>query len=112
MNNIDQLPSNLTKAQSRILELENSSDDNQIFLNIFNSSPVPYALNDEQGNIINLNPAFTKVFNYLYTSLIIRNKFIKNIKIASSLFGRYKLKSIGVKSTVYFRQAKRGFSVS
>jgi PAS domain S-box-containing protein len=64
MNNIDQLQSDLTKAQSRILELEKSSDDNQIFLNIFNSSPVPYALNDEQGNIINLNPAFTKAFGY------------------------------------------------
>lgn len=34
------------------------------FRAIFDASPVPYAINDEQGNIIRLNPAFIATFGY------------------------------------------------
>ncbi|MBD1208050.1 MAG: PAS domain S-box protein [Ignavibacteria bacterium] len=34
------------------------------FRAIFDASPVPYAINDEQGNIIRLNPAFISTFGY------------------------------------------------
>ncbi len=34
------------------------------FQNIINASPVPYALNDENQNIVYLNPAFTQTFGY------------------------------------------------
>lgn len=34
------------------------------FQSIINASPVPYALNDDEQNIVYLNPAFTKTFGY------------------------------------------------
>lgn len=39
------------------------------FRAIFDASPVPYAINDEQGNIIRLNPAFISTFGYDLTDI-------------------------------------------
>jgi diguanylate cyclase (GGDEF)-like protein/PAS domain S-box-containing protein len=39
------------------------------FRNIIDASPVPYALNDEQGNITYLNPAFINTFGYDLTDI-------------------------------------------
>ena len=64
MNSIEQLQSELAIAHSRISELETSSAQSHIFLNIFNSSPLPFALNDVYGNIINVNPMFTRLYGY------------------------------------------------
>jgi diguanylate cyclase (GGDEF)-like protein/PAS domain S-box-containing protein len=64
MNEIESLTSKLAKAEARIFELEKSSTANLVFLNIFNSSPVPFSLYDEAGNILNVNTAFTQLFGY------------------------------------------------
>ncbi|MCW8934560.1 MAG: PAS domain-containing protein [Gammaproteobacteria bacterium] len=77
----------LTSAQEKIARLEfqlrqfRSSSSNQHepsqtkpasflddfgipFQNIIDASPVPYALNDDEENIVYLNPAFTRTFGY------------------------------------------------
>ena len=66
VQNIEQLQLELKKAQDKICELETKSRDvdNKAFFNLIDASPVPYALNDEEGNITYLNPAFTKNFGY------------------------------------------------
>lgn len=64
MKEIDQLISKLKKAEMRILELETNSTDNLLFLNIFNSSPVPFGLCDKAGSVLNLNTMFIKTFGY------------------------------------------------
>jgi diguanylate cyclase (GGDEF)-like protein/PAS domain S-box-containing protein len=64
MNRIECLQAELQDAKTRIAELESSATDNLLFLSIFNSSPVPFCVNDEFGNILQLNTAFTKIFGY------------------------------------------------
>ncbi len=39
-------------------------DNEQRFRSVIDASPVPYALNDDAGNITYLNPAFTRLFGY------------------------------------------------
>ncbi|MCP4343450.1 MAG: EAL domain-containing protein [Desulfobulbaceae bacterium] len=62
----EQLKADLIKAQERIAELESANlfDNDSKFFNITDASPVPYALNDEEQNIIYLNPTFIKTFGY------------------------------------------------
>ena len=87
--NNDSLIKELQAANKKISELEaalkNSSreEDNKNltstektlqkygvhFQNIIDASPVPYALNDDNNNIIYINPAFTKTFGYLITDI-------------------------------------------
>ena len=64
MDSIAQLRSQLKKAEIRILELEAISTTNLMFLNIFDSSPVPFGLSNQAGNILNLNKMFIKTFGY------------------------------------------------
>ncbi len=63
-----QLRNELTRARSRIAELESHNFkqplDEGEFRNVLDISPVPYALNDDNQQIIYLNPAFIKTFGY------------------------------------------------
>ena len=36
----------------------------QRYRHLFDASPIPYALNDDEGHIVDLNPAFVKTFGY------------------------------------------------
>lgn len=64
MKDIVQLQSDLKKAELRILELETNSTDNPLFVNMFNSSPVPFGLSNKDGTILNINTTFIKTFGY------------------------------------------------
>ena len=78
-NRKEALLKELESAKKKVAQLEAAiSDDtnhsikalstlNQFdihFQSIIDSSPVPYALNDEDQNIVYLNPAFTQMFGY------------------------------------------------
>lgn len=64
MHTVKELQSQLAQAKQRIQDLEKRSDEHLIFLEIFNSSPVPLGFSDEDGKNVTLNNAFTSVYGY------------------------------------------------
>lgn len=62
--------SNITERKRAELVIQESEAK---FKNSFEASPIPFALNDEAGNIINLNAAFNKTFGYTSSDLATLN---------------------------------------
>lgn len=53
----------LDMTERKLIENELRRSEQQ-FRAIIDASPIPFALNDEAGNILYLNPAFVKIFGY------------------------------------------------
>ncbi|MDH5327311.1 MAG: PAS domain-containing protein [Gammaproteobacteria bacterium] len=56
---LEQANTKIAGLEKRLLDLEQAK-----FHNVIDASPVPYALNDDDGDITYLNPAFIAVFGY------------------------------------------------
>ena len=64
MDSIEQLKFDLAKADAKISELEKNACCNDLFIHIFNSSPVPFVLNDAHNTIVHANDTFVNMFGY------------------------------------------------